>query len=179
CFVGSIVYLSLLVFLARNFGLLRDRVTDLRTTGIQPPAGGVFSAPPIIAPYSLARLQMAFWFSIVVMSFLFIWLITDAYDILTASVLGLIGISAGTSLSATVIDNNKKQELINETITLQQKIADANTSAQEKLQMQDKVNGNIRELTTTPSQNFFIDILHDANGVSFHRMQMLVWTLVL
>lgn len=58
-------------------------------------------------PFSLARCQMAFWFFLVIISFLFIWLITGAFDIITGSVLALIGISAGTALGGAAIDAGK------------------------------------------------------------------------
>lgn len=99
-------------------------------------------------PYSLARFQMAFWFFLVIASFLFIWLITGANDTITASVLTLIGIGAGTALGAAAIDA----------------ASETNTSA------------------TTPitSKGFFTDILTDhKSGISFHRFQMFIWTLVL
>jgi hypothetical protein len=34
-------------------------------------------------------------------------------------------------------------------------------------------------LRVTPSQGFIIDILSDADGISFHRLQIAVWTVVL
>ena len=30
-----------------------------------------------------------------------------------------------------------------------------------------------------PKRSFFLDILSDENGVSFHRLQIVIWTLVL
>lgn len=181
CFGGIIVYLISLFFLVKYWGLLRDRVPDLRFTEIQNPddPSGQFPAPPLNLQYSLGRFQMAFWFSLVIMSFLFIWLITDAYDIITPSILGLIGISVGTSLSAAVIDDSKDRALIEETKVLQQKQADAATTPTEKAQLLDKIRGNIRQLKPKESQGFLKDILEDANGISFHRLQMLVWTVVL
>lgn len=62
-------------------------------------------------PYSLARTQMALWFFVVFASYLFIWLVTSSLVSLTAQVLGLIGISAGTALGAAVIDANKRAAL--------------------------------------------------------------------
>jgi len=58
-------------------------------------------------PFSLGRTQMAVWFFIVVASFVFIWIVTGAYDPLTGSVLALIGISASTALGGAIIDANK------------------------------------------------------------------------
>jgi hypothetical protein len=100
-------------------------------------------------PYSLARFQMAVWFLLVVASFLFIWLISFASDTITGSTLALIGIGSGTALGAAAID-----------ITSQDNGAGASTPPE--------------------SRGFLTDILTDgANGVSFHRFQMFVWTFVL
>jgi hypothetical protein len=49
-------------------------------------------------PYSLARGQMAFWFFLVITSYFFLWIVTGDMDTINVSVLGLIGISAGTAL---------------------------------------------------------------------------------
>ncbi|MBN8477568.1 MAG: hypothetical protein J0L91_01240 [Burkholderiales bacterium] len=58
-------------------------------------------------PYSLARTQMAVWFIVVVGAFLFIWVVTGTVLAPTGPVLALIGVSAGTALSATFIDAGK------------------------------------------------------------------------
>jgi hypothetical protein len=98
-------------------------------------------------PYSLARFQMAFWFFLIVASFLFIWLITGANDTITGSTLALIGIGAGTALGSAAIDA----------------AGDGNAPAQPQV-----------------SRGFFTDILTDhRSGISFHRFQMFIWTLVL
>jgi hypothetical protein len=57
--------------------------------------------------YSLARFQMAFWFTLVICSYVFIWLITSANDTISGSVLVLIGIGSGTALGAAVVDAGK------------------------------------------------------------------------
>jgi hypothetical protein len=57
--------------------------------------------------YSLARFQMAFWFALVISSYLFIWLITSAADTISTSVLILVGIGSGTALGAAVVDAGK------------------------------------------------------------------------
>lgn len=181
CFAGIFLLFGTLIFLAKKHGLLRDRAADLNFTEIMNPdrENKKFAAPPNKPPYSLGRFQMAFWFTLIVTSYLFIWLITDAYDILSASVLALIGISAGTSLSAVVIDESKSTALITETKDLQTRYNDPATTAIEKAQILDKMKGNIKQLQSRETKGFFNDILRDANGVSFHRLQMLVWTFVL
>ncbi|MCC7123437.1 MAG: hypothetical protein IT178_01205 [Acidobacteria bacterium] len=55
--------------------------------------------------YGLARLQMAAWFFVVLVSFVFIYVVTNSLDSLTPTVIGLMGISAATGLAATVIDH--------------------------------------------------------------------------
>jgi chaperonin cofactor prefoldin len=85
--------LILLVWLARTTNLIREPGPK--------PAGGK------LRPYNLGRTQMAFWFFLVYASYVAIWLITNALDTITASLLGLIGISAGTALSEAMIDSGK------------------------------------------------------------------------
>jgi hypothetical protein len=73
---------------------------------------------------------MAFWFFLIYVSYLVIWLITDALDTITPSLLGLMGISAGTALSEALIDSGKDtaqsgqlQELTAEKEPLEQNIS--------------------------------------------------------
>jgi hypothetical protein len=107
--------LILLVWLARTTNLIRE-------PGPKPPGGK-------LRPYNLGRTQMAFWFFLVYASYVAIWLITNALDTITASLLGLIGISAGTALSEAMIDSGKDsarsgqlQDLTAEKQTLEQSI---------------------------------------------------------
>jgi hypothetical protein len=90
---GLIVILSALVTflgLARRTDIIRDVAAPRRPDGKK--------------PYSLARGQMAFWFFLVIASYFFLWIVTGDMDTLNTSVLGLIGISAGTALGAAFID---------------------------------------------------------------------------
>ena len=98
-FVGCTLLLLPILILFRyaaiKSGLLRDP---------GPPPENDSSA---LRPYSLARTQMAFWFILIVVAFVYIWLVTGSWESVTGSVLGLMGIGAGTALSAAVIDSNK------------------------------------------------------------------------
>lgn len=85
--------LVLLVWLARTTNIIREPGPK--------PAGGK------LRPYNLGRTQMAFWFFLIYGSYVVIWLITNALDTITASLLGLMGISAGTALSEAMIDSGK------------------------------------------------------------------------
>ena len=109
------VTLILLVWLARTTHIVRE-------PGPRPPGGK-------LRPYNLGRTQMAFWFFLVYSSYIVIWLITNALDTITASLLGLMGISAGTALSEAIIDSGKDvatagqlQDLTAEKSSLEQSI---------------------------------------------------------
>ncbi|HEX3251567.1 MAG TPA: hypothetical protein VHS05_19180 [Pyrinomonadaceae bacterium] len=88
-----IITLILLLWLARKTNIIREP---------GPPA-----ASGKRRPYNLGRAQMAFWFFLVYASYTTIWLITDALDTITPSLLALMGISAGTALGEALIDNGK------------------------------------------------------------------------
>ncbi|MFN0139742.1 MAG: hypothetical protein ACKVQW_06610 [Pyrinomonadaceae bacterium] len=192
-FGGLAVLLYFILRLAKRSNIVRDY-------GEQPAAADKQK------PFSLARCQMAFWFFWVIASFLFILLITGADDTITATVLSLIGIGAGTALGSAVLDAGKQEETANqrsglgaEQLTLKTDIAaldaqiatvppPANLSELEKTRTTkqtrlDLVEEQIEELSakTAPreSQGFLKDVLNDAHGVSFHRFQMFVWTIVL
>lgn len=91
--VVVLVTLFLLLWLARTTNLIREP--------------GACPVPGKLRPYNLGRAQMAFWFFLVYASYVTIWLITDALDTITPSLLGLMGISAGTALGEALIDSGK------------------------------------------------------------------------
>ncbi len=109
--------LILFIWLARTTNLIREP--------------GECPVPKKLRPYNLGRTQMAFWFFLLYMSYLVIWLVTAALDTITASLLGLMGISAGTALSEALIDSgkidattNQMTELTAEKQSLEQTLAD-------------------------------------------------------
>ena len=106
--------------------------------------GGTPDQSLAVRPYSLSLFQMAFWFFLVIASYVFIWLICDELNTITDSVLGLIGIGAATAVGAKLINNKSTG-------------SDA----------------------PTVSNGFVSDVISDGNGVSIHRLQMFVWTIVL
>lgn len=74
--------------------------TDLLREG--PAIGGMRQ------PFSLARTQMAWWFLLTVVGYMFIWMITGDNDSLPPSLLGLVGISAATAVAAVAITTGSK-----------------------------------------------------------------------
>jgi hypothetical protein len=168
--------------------------TDLLRDGTTAPP------PPARLPYNLGRVQMAFWFYLVITAFLYVWLVTGEYNTITNSVLALIGISAGTGVAAVLLDKQKVQEVATQRATLETqqtalmaRISDltgANPAPGSQLdqELQQKKNSLTEvqaQLAHCPpppppaiSHGFFKDILSSGDGVGFHRFQMAVWTLV-
>ena len=199
------IYVAILGLSIALFVMLAIYSDMLRDAGPQP-AGINRRGKPNRRPFSLARTQMAVWFFLVIASYVFIWMVTTAYGTLTSSVLALIGISAITMLGATIIDFNKRNETDSllktrqlEEAKLQAEIANLSAALNatpspanldnvkkelaEKTVRLNQVHGEIQGFSSTvssvTSEGFFIDILSDANGISFYRFQMASWTVVL
>jgi hypothetical protein len=98
--VYGLIALLVVVFMFALFLWLARKTNIIREPGPNPGAGK-------LKPYNLGRAQMAFWFFLIYVSYLVIWLITDALDTITPSLLGLMGISAGTALGEALIDSGK------------------------------------------------------------------------
>ncbi len=94
------VALFLLLFWAARAGNI------LRAAGDEPANPNNIVPPPRKA-YSLARVQMAAWFFVVFATYLLIYLVTGALDTITSTVLGLMGISAATGFTATIVDTSR------------------------------------------------------------------------
>jgi hypothetical protein len=62
-------------------------------------------------PFSLSRVQLAYWTAIVSLSFLYIWATTGDFATIAGSTLLLLGISLGTTAAATVIDKNQDERV--------------------------------------------------------------------
>ncbi|WP_395740937.1 hypothetical protein [Prosthecobacter sp.] len=90
-----IVCLGIFYMGAGRTDLIRDTLGNLRPDGI--------------LPYSLARAQMAFWFILVVGSFLFLYISLSKIPKLNDTCLWLIGIGAGTALGAAVITEDRSR----------------------------------------------------------------------
>ena len=145
----SVVFLFLVVL----FVWIARGSDVLRLTGPDPFVNGPNGPVRARKMYSLSRVQGAWWFFLILASYLFIGLITGDYgSTITGTVLVLAGISAGTTLASVVIDANEQAAA---------------------------VRGGAQPIPPATTGSLLKDILSDANGVSFHRFQMMVWTFVL
>jgi hypothetical protein len=165
--------LALFLWLSRKTNIIREPGPN--------PVGGKKK------PYNLGRTQMAFWFFLVYTSYLVIWLITDALDTITPSLLGLMGISAGTALSEALIDSGKdsaqdaqlsdltgEQQALNQSLTqLDAQLADLNaktTLGPEDIASRDSLNKQLQDSRTRLAQvNQQLQTLTPASSINVSR----------
>src|SRR3989440_9423920 len=132
CLLVVLFTLVLFVWLARTTNLIREAGT---------------AVPGKLRPYNLGRTQMAFWFFLVYVSYTVIWLITDSLDTITPSLLGLMGISAGTALGEALIDSGKDKASSSQ---LQDLIAEKQSLEQVNPEFQSQVNALNAKATLAP-----------------------------
>jgi hypothetical protein len=108
-------------------------------------------------PYSLSRTQLALWTVIIFCCFIYLWgkedmIISDKLK-LGRTALILLGISTATTALGRTIDG----------------------SDEKKLQA-----GNVQSLhQNNPTEGFLWDILSDKDGISIHRFQNVIFSIVL
>jgi len=178
-----VVMIAILLYLAGTTDLLRY------TLSAQP-------TPPQRSPFSLGLVQMAFWFCLSLAAYIYICLMTRQVHVPMGSVLGLLGISATTGLAAVFVDKQKNaatEALVAERAALSARIkelsaAQAPPGSPADVDLLQKKNrlAQVEALlaqapsdTPATSKGFLRDILSDGENISFHRFQMVVWTLVL
>jgi hypothetical protein len=123
--------------------------------------------------FSISRSQGAWWFFIVLAAYLLIGLTTGDYTTsLNSTALALLGIAAGTYLGSAAVDASKNTP---PEVAAREAVR-ANLSA-----LQNPNADQASKLTKLlgESQGWLIDVLSDADGIDFHRFQMLTWTFVL
>jgi hypothetical protein len=186
-FLGALVLA--LVVLGKRSSLLRD------------------SSGAENASYSLAKHQMAAWFLVVIGAYLFVWMITGSFSSISTTALILIGISGATGLAAVTLDQSKREarRQQRQALELERKeiegllreseprvrtaglaiTAEASAlldSIQKKRARLEQVQAELLRMDALlPSENrsWYLDLLSDEHGVSLHRLQMAVWTVVL
>lgn len=100
-------------------------------------------------PYSYSRVQLTWWTLIIISSFISIFILKGNLPILDNTLIILLGISSATTATAGIID------------------------------VADQSKQNITLIQNMQSEGFFLDILSDANGVSIHRLQAVLFNLVI
>lgn len=183
--VGILLLIGWFVWLARTTDIVRD-------------AEDGPSCPGSMRPYSLARVQLAFWLIVVVGSFLLITLVTRTASPLSDTVLILIGLSTATTGGALVIDRDRRtkrreKEWIQDRVAklklaaeneqdplAKSKLLDELATAEVELgELQKKLGVDAAQRDPRKSEHFLIDILSDEAGVSLHRLQIAIWTVVM
>jgi hypothetical protein len=142
CLLLFLFTLTLFVWLARTTNLIREPGT---------------AVPGKLRPYNLGRTQMAFWFFLVYVSYTVIWLITNSLDTITPSLLGLMGISAGTALGEALIDSGKDKASSSQ---MQDLIAEKQSLEQGIPELQSQVSAINAKTTLTPDDTANRDSLN-------------------
>lgn len=173
------------------------------TTGICRDSGRPPPFPGAKQPLSLAKVQMGFWFLLIFNCYLWLWITTGEEDTLNSSIPILLGISAGTAFG----DNLITRSLANRAfaspanspaaatamcsslaplVSPQNGVASA--AASPAGAVTDTV-GVMQGAVATPisaSPTFLergtstlFQLISDERGVTFHRLQMLAWTVAL
>jgi hypothetical protein len=187
------------LLLAHNSDIVRDAPSG--DGGTKQPWYSLRTAPGATRKFSfsLARCQMAWWFFIILAAYNYIWMVTGDRDSLTPGALILMAISAATGFASFLVDsskNDQRQALQGEQTALNSRLTtlattlaaappanvdDLKAEQQQKMARLAQVTTGLSSLPASPgpSQGFLNDILRDETGVSFHRFQMAVWTVVL
>lgn len=174
--------------------LLAGKHTDMLRDG---PSLG-----PIRQTFSLARAQMAWWFVLILLAYVFVWLITGDRDTIPASLLGLMGISAATAVAAVSIASGTANRAESLRASLDADIAAIDASL-ERINVSMSTNPTLAPMlekkrdeqqrarnalvtrsasltAIVPSRGWWRDLISDDRGsVTLDRVQILVWTLVL
>jgi len=168
--ISVVILLASYVYLVSKTKMLRDADTNY---------------------YSLGKSQMAFWGLLLVLSFAGVWILTGTMERIPPQALILLGISGATGLSAVVIGNSKKAEKQTKLTELrqeeqkleEQQVNDPAAFSQTSKDRLAAIKPEIAELSKQPdagqSNGFWRDICDDGNGASFHRLQVVIWTMVL
>jgi hypothetical protein len=191
-FIAGVLLLALaigfFILLVIRGGLIRETALPIRDDGL----------PPV----SLGRCQMAFWFFLVITAFFFLWLVTGRGDLdtINPTVLTLTGISAATALGAAFITSNtanpaaaanpSSKNLLGKIREMKEKerAAKASGDQQAERDAREKLGTFKKELKDwrkIHSNQWILDLLSEENDMSkpqimsFHRFQIIVWTLVL
>lgn len=125
--------------------------------------------------YSLGKSQMAFWGVIVFVCVVAVLIVTGTLERIPPQTLGLLGISGATGLGSLLIGSSPAgakgaKALRIELTALLEKGANATDVEKKRIATIDDL---------LDRRHFLRDITDDGNGTSFHRVQVVVWTVLL
>ncbi|WP_370154509.1 hypothetical protein [Ferrovibrio sp.] len=162
------------IWFGRSSGMLRD--------------APVPQMPVAERSFSLGRCQMAVWFCLILTSFLLIAITLQDLNSITTQSFILLGVSAGTGLASVAIDNSRTEAraAIDALAALGLKTPE-DVAALYSRAAAEPGDAGARGLLETYRQTvapyrsggFWLDLLTDAGGVTLHRFQIVIWTVVL
>lgn len=171
----TVATFAVILWLARTRGLLRD---PMPAEAVDLPGISVLERP-----YSLARLQMAVWLAVTLGAYLFLFLATGEPDSFSSDALVLLGVATGTTLGAVMVEaakpDNGKADRAAARETYLQCLADLARPEVDRRAVEAQLAKAKDTLLGTRHKNWLVDTLTDASGLSLHRFQVLVWTIVL
>lgn len=179
--------IGFILIAARDTGIIRDRLVPM--------------IPVRERQFSLGRFQMAFWFSLVLVSFLFLWVLLWDYNTVTPQALILMGIATATSLGAITAGGSNSADVTQAVAAL--KAANFATTADVEKMWADlakapndpvllsrrdayraAADGYLSAAYDPETRKFNIrgfvaDLINDGDSPALHRLQTFGWTLAL
>lgn len=183
-----------ILLLAVGFGtsLLRDPApaVDLAGTGSAPARGrlGISGRPR--RTYSLARVQFVWWTSIIAVSMIFIYVVTGSIRVPGFIVL-LWGLSSGTVVASSYVRSRREDrelaDVRDRMLELETRRASIESSESKRPEELSEIDARMTHLVTlrerirrpSATVNPVRDLLADSDGVQWHRLQVLVWNLMI
>lgn len=134
-------------------------------------------------PYSLGKTQMIFWGLLVFFAVAAVFVVTWNLERIPPQTLTLLGISVGTGLGAALVTKRKQADAAEKTKTLaseQQQLSQSSVAPAPAVQARiDAITKEMADLQPSKTGRFLDDIMSDGNGISFHRVQVVIWTVLL
>ncbi|MBY0574616.1 MAG: hypothetical protein K2P84_13125 [Undibacterium sp.] len=170
--IGAFIFIAVYCCLMLNTKALQDDITGY---------------------YSLGKSQMAFWGLLVLISFIGIVIVTQRIESIPLEILVLLGISTSTGLSSVIIGSSKVTDAQERSKGLEDKKSNLESIANRTAEQDDSLKGvsedlnkikkNLKSVVENKGMGKFIsfwsDICNDGTGFSFHRFQMVLWTITL
>jgi hypothetical protein len=135
-------------------------------------------------PYSLGKTQMAFWGLLVAISFLAVWLIGHRMERIPPQVLILIGISGATGLGSALINTKPKKPRHSAQLAqgAQPPLVAQQAQGAQPAPAAQPVNPakpHALQWFSETMSRWFTEIISDGTGISFQRLQVVIWTGIL